>query len=209
MGPVIGPLVIAGISIEFLNSKCARCLSELGVRDSKELSPRSRAALAELMEGGLGDISYAEAWPRLIDEYVLGKGRTGGLNRLEAMLMAKVIGELGADLAYVDAPDADPRRFKGYLEEGLGGGIELVCEHHADRKYPVVSAASILAKVRRDEAIEELKREYGDFGSGYASDRRTVSFLESWLRAHGEVPPIARRSWRTVWRAGQRRLDEP
>jgi ribonuclease HII len=206
---VIGPLVIAGVGIEFLDSKCARCLMRLGVRDSKALSPRSRAALAELIERERGGIGYAEAWPELVDGYVLGKGETGGLNRLEALLMAKVIGELGADLAYVDASDINPDRFRGYLEEGLGGEVGLICEHHADRKYPIVSAASILAKVRRDEAIEGLKEEYGDFGSGYASDPKTISFLRSWLRAHGEAPPIARRSWRTVWKARQRRLDDP
>ncbi len=209
MGPVIGPLVIAGVGVEFAHSKCALCLAELGVRDSKALSPRSREALAKLMEGEEIRISYAEAWPELIDDYVLRRGKTGGLNRLEAILMAKVIEELEADLAYVDAPDTDPHRFKAYLEVGLGGGIDLICEHYADRKYPVVSAASILAKVRRDEWIGRLKEEYGDFGSGYASDPKTISFLRSWLRAHGEVPPIARRSWRTVWKAGQRRLNEP
>lgn len=205
---MIGPLVIAGVSVEFLHSKCALCLAKLGVKDSKALSPRSRAALAKLIEREGFGISYAEAWPELIDGYVLRKGETGGLNRLEAILMAKVIGDLGADLAYVDAPDVDPERFRGRLE-GLGCGIDLICEHHADRKYPLVSAASILAKVRRDEAIGVLKEEYGDFGSGYASDPKTISFLRDWLRAHGEVPPIARRSWRTVWKARQRRLDEP
>lgn len=209
MGPVIGPLVIAGVSVEFLHSKCALCLAKLGAKDSKALPPRSRAALAELMERERVGISYAEAWPELVDDYVLRKGETGGLNRLEASLMARVIEELGADLAYVDASDTDPYRFKAYLEEGLKGGIDLICEHHADRKYPVVSAASILAKVRRDEAIGRLRGEYGDFGSGYASDPKTISFLRSWLRAHGEVPPIARRSWRTVWKARQRRLDDP
>ncbi|MDK2465154.1 MAG: ribonuclease HII, partial [Candidatus Korarchaeota archaeon] len=69
-----------------------------------------------------------------------------------------------------------------------------------DVNYPVVSAASILAKVHRDRIIERLRDEYGDFGSGYAGDERTIRFLREWVRERGSLPPIARRSWLTASR---------
>ncbi len=68
----------------------------------------------------------------------------------------------------------------------------------ADKLIPIVSAASIIAKVIRDTIINELHREYGDFGSGYPSDPRTIRFLKNWVREHGDLPPIVRRSWSTV-----------
>jgi ribonuclease HII len=72
--------------------------------------------------------------------------------------------------------------------------------HQADAIYPVVSAASIIAKVRRDELIEELKKELGiDFGSGYPSDPKTKEFLIKWGKKHsGKFPEIVRQSWQTV-----------
>ncbi|MDZ7262738.1 MAG: ribonuclease HII, partial [candidate division KSB1 bacterium] len=45
--------------------------------------------------------------------------------------------------------------------------------------HPVVSAASIIAKVDRDRKIEELKKKFSyDFGVGYSHDKNTIAFLE-------------------------------
>ncbi|TET00778.1 MAG: ribonuclease HII, partial [Hadesarchaea archaeon] len=41
---------------------------------------------------------------------------------------------------------------------------------------------------------------YGDLGSGYTSDPRTIAFLERWVREHGELPEFARKSWETAQR---------
>ncbi|RLI17232.1 ribonuclease HII, partial [Candidatus Bathyarchaeota archaeon] len=55
--------------------------------------------------------------------------------------------------------------------------------------------------------IKELHRLYGDFGSGYPHDPRTVRFLEDWFRRNpGEVPPFIRGSWSTVKRIRRRLL---
>jgi ribonuclease HII len=75
-----------------------------------------------------------------------------------------------------------------------------VVENFADRNYIVVAAASIVAKVRRDQRIAELCQRHGDFGSGYSSDPRTIAFLERWVREHGKLPEFARRSWETAQR---------
>ena len=71
-------------------------------------------------------------------------------------------------------------------------------EHHADDKFPVVSAASIIAKVTRDRAITKLAKKYGDIGSGYPSDPATVHYLTAYIDKHSCPPVIARKSWKTV-----------
>lgn len=90
--------------------------------------------------------------------------------------------------------------------------IKLISEHHADRVYPVVSAASIIAKVTRDEAVAVLHQQYGDFGSGYITDPKTLDFLRQWRRTHESYPPIVRVSWKTIKEIereiGQSRLGE-
>ncbi len=75
---------------------------------------------------------------------------------------------------------------------------KVVSEHKADDTYPIVSAASILAKVERDAHIHELQQKFGDLGSGYSSDQKTVDFLRKWIKEHRSAPPFARTSWDTV-----------
>ena len=79
-------------------------------------------------------------------------------------------------------------------------------EHHADRNYPVVSAASIVAKVTRDAAIKRLHQKHGKFGSGYPSDSSTISYLKKSFESHKKFPNITRMSWLTVRR--MQGLDE-
>src|SRR6267378_1339367 len=45
---------------------------------------------------------------------------------------------------------------------------------------------------------EEIKKEYGDIGSGYATDPKTVRFLGEYYLANRDFPPIVRRSWKTL-----------
>ncbi|MBL7100902.1 MAG: ribonuclease HII [Nanoarchaeota archaeon] len=70
---------------------------------------------------------------------------------------------------------------------------ELILEHKADLNHPVVAAASILAKVTRDNEIEKIKQDIKiDFGSGYPSDPITKEFLE---KNHRKYSKIFRKSW--------------
>ena len=86
-------------------------------------------------------------------------------------------------------------------------GKDVIAMHKADEEHVVVAAASIVAKVERDTEIERLKQEYGDFGSGYAGDPKTIKFLKDWIR-RGKIPPIVRRRWKTVERLRQHTLTE-
>ncbi len=71
----------------------------------------------------------------------------------------------------------------------------------------VVAAASIIAKVERDRAVETLREEHGDFGSGYPSDRHTIDYLVEYLKSNGSRPPFARKSWKTWERLLMTTLD--
>ncbi len=195
-GCAIGPLVVAGVLVE---EKAVDELRRLGVRDSKRLSPRRREALAAEIEA-MADCAYFDIPPRAIDRVVERNRRLRKLNYLEAVAMAKVIRDLRPDRVYVDAADVLPERFSQQISRVLPGGPTVVCEHRADDRYAVVSAASIVAKVRRDRIAAELREVHGDFGSGYCSDRRTVAFLIDWFREADRCPPFIRGSWATVKR---------
>jgi len=192
-GSVIGPLVIAGV---LLDEKDLPKLIELGVKDSKLLSPRRREQLAEEVRRLALQHHIIALSPAEIDRVVESGRRLHKLNRLEAQTMAKVIEVLKPDVAYVDASDVLADRFKYHVAESLPFKVQIVSEHKADATYPIVSAASIIAKVERDKAISELKRKYGEMGSGYAADPKTLEFLESWIKRHGSYPEFVRKSWK-------------
>jgi ribonuclease HII len=197
-GPIIGPLVIAGV---LMDEERVRELVQMGVKDSKLLTPDSRSDLALKIAAVAWRVSYQEVSPAEIDEVVLKGRRLQKLNLLEARSMAKVIAELKPAAVWVDASDVKPERYARQILDELPSSLKrtvLISEHKADRKYPIVSAASIMAKVRRDAAISALWEEYGNFGSGYVTDPNTIWFLKEWRRTHNYYPPIVRKSWKTL-----------
>ena len=196
-GPAIGPLVVAAVSFQ---EAAADDLFSMGVRDSKALSPRRRESLeAEIKDISEGH-SYFELQPWVIDKVVNRGMKLRKLNYLEAMAMAKTIRDLHPDSVYVDTADVLPDRFGNDILRALDWKPHLVCEKKADVNYPVVSAASILAKVRRDLLVSNLREIHGDFGSGYPSDPKTVAFIKSWFQENVLPPPYMRGSWKTIKR---------
>jgi len=193
-GCVLGPLAVAGVSVDSWRLKE---LAELGVKDSKLLSPGQRDALYPEILRVCKGVEVSRIPPKMIDRYVSRGKKYRRLNYLETIHMAKVIDALGADEVFVDAPDVNPVRFKAELEELLSCRPRIVAEHKADVNYAVVSAASIVAKVERDRDIAELRALHGDFGSGCPSDPETIAFLESWMKSNSSQPDFARKSWKT------------
>ena len=196
-GPVIGPLVIAGVLFE---EQDLPKLKDLGVKDSKLLSPQKRETLATQIKA-LALIHHT-VWlsPAEIDRVVESKRKLHKLNRLEAQAMAKAITILKPDIAYVDASDILADRFAEHIAESLTFSLKIVSEHKADVKYPVVSAASIIAKVERDKEICRLQKKHGNIGCGYPSDPNTINFLENWIKKFGSYPDFVRKSWKTAKR---------
>ena len=201
-GSIIGPLVIAGVlhPEDRVNE-----LKELGVRDSKKLTPARRLKIAELVKANVSAYHIIEILPHQVDERVSCGVKFRKLNFLEAEAMAEIIAKLKPQVAYVDSCDVSAERFARQIASLLPFKVRIVSEHGADARYPIVAAASILAKVRRDQAIEELKRKFGDFGSGYPADPKTRRFLEEWVKTHGEYPDFVRKTWKTLKRIPNRR----
>lgn len=190
-GPVLGPLVVAGVAVE---SDVA--LRHLGVRDSKKMPAERRAILAP-------EIEKVAAYHVLVipAERIDAMRSEMSLNDFEAQLFANVIAKLHPKTAYVDAVDVDEIDFKRAVLRDVGYDVEIVSQHNADDLFPVVSAASILAKVRRDAEIKVIEKEIGQpIGSGYPSDPVTMAFLERWIRERGALPPHTRASWDTAKR---------
>jgi ribonuclease HII len=171
------------------------------VKDSKLLAAKKREVLAVEIARLAEKHMVVKLAPVEIDRAVESGRKLHKLNRLEAQTMARIIEALKPDVAYVDAADVLEERFKHHIQEGLSFKAKIVAEHKADRTYPVVSAASIIAKVERDREIAALTGEYGDFGSGYLADPRTMQFLKQWLQTHGEYPDCVRKSWKPARQA--------
>ena len=186
-GPVIGPLVVAAVLADEQEG-----LRRLGVADSKALSRERRSELAPKI-----------ARIAQVRTIVIPAGKLEeNLNDVELRVMAELVSEFAPELVYFDVP-THPRgveRFRRRLRELVGPGPKLIGENHAERRWPVVAAASIVAKVRRDEEVLKLRKRYGDFGWGYPSERKVREFLERWYREHGDLPPCVRRKWRTARR---------
>ena len=194
-GAVIGPLVVCGVLVDESGEDRLR---KLGVKDSKELSPKKREELAKEIEKIAQNIVILFVPASKIDA---NRRRGINLNQIEAIKMAEIINMLEPEKAIIDTPSYNSNKFKIYLTSKLKNkNIELICENFADKNYPVVSAASIIAKVERDKRIEKLKRKVGfDFGVGYSHDERTIEFLEKLAKeTKGKMPSYVRKTWETT-----------
>jgi ribonuclease HII len=193
-GPVIGSMFIAGLVIE---EEKLFDLAAFGVKDSKQLSPAKREILARKITQISTDIFILEVQPQIIDE--LRKVMT--MNDIMVRSFAQVVAKLCADRAILDAADVDAARFAERVRSTSKTTMNLIAEHKADERHHVVSAASILAKVRRDASMRELESILGcKIGSGYPHDQDTLTFLCNWVKEKKELPPCARHSWATAQR---------
>jgi ribonuclease HII len=201
-GSVLGPMVIAAVGISSED-----ILEGIRVRDSKLLCAKERERLYKIIKK-----KCQVATVRLDAQQIDIMRRDMTLNEAVARAHAQVIIKLSPDYAYLDACDVNTFRYAEMVKNHLVQPCEIISEHHADEKFPVVSAASIIAKVTRDRAIATLAKKYGTIGSGYPSDPVTIQFLNSYIDEHSVPPPIARKSWKTVSailsKKSQRRLND-
>ena len=186
-GPVIGPMIIAGVMIH--DGKEA----ELGaVKDSKLLTHKKRIELNHLIQSH-SEFKIIQIEPQEIDEALLSDSLN--LNWLEAHKQAEIINELNPDVAIIDCPSPNCKKYTEYLMDLLKNKeIKLIVEHKADVNYPVCSAASIIAKVRREEEMDKIKKKYGNTGPGYPANEITKKFVKENWEKH---PEIFRKTWST------------
>jgi len=207
-GALLGPLVVAGVVVDTEGEKKLR---KIGVKDSKKLTPKRREELAPKIEAIAKSVLVMRVQPCRID-----KMRSEGINldKIEAIKMAEIISMSDANTVYVDSLTHNPKKFMGVIMEHLNDkSPEMNVENYADETYPVVSAASIIAKVERDTAIQEIKEKVKvDFGVGYSHDERTIKFVEGLIRSRKPLPSFVRQSWMTTQllkeASWQRKLQE-
>lgn len=204
-GPVIGPMVLAGVLID---QKTSASFKKKGVKDSKQLTRARREFFEKMIKEKSKDFHSILIFPNEIDE----SNKHGlKLNELEAIAAAKIINKLnegkeakGAKIkVIVDCPSPSINKWQDFLKVHIQNlsNLEVSAEHKADRNHPSVSAASIIAKTLRDREVDKLKEEYGeDFGSGYSHDPRTRKFLEKNIKKH-DGKGLFRKTWKTWQKA--------
>lgn len=178
------------------------------VDDSKDLTAEHREELAAVIRDRAHAVAVTEIPVERIDD------PETDMNTLTVAAHAEALGPVARDglATYLDAGDTNAVRFERRVADRVGADLDLRAEHGADAAYPIVGAASIVAKVERDAHVATLASEYGDLGSGYPGDSTTREFLEDYIEAHGELPACARESWQTSRdvrnAAGQAALDD-
>ncbi len=207
-GPCFGPMTIT-IAIAEKESEIE--LKKLGVKDSKELLPNKRKALIEGIKNNILEEKTQIITPIEINDMMAQHS----LNEIEAIRIGQLLNEIKQipQIVYVDSPDAKAGSFEKRIRKYLSKErqkIKIVAENKADSNYVIVGAASIIAKVTRDEEIEQLTKKFGDFGSGYPSDPKTKKFLAEYVEKNKKLPPFARIFWSTCTTAldkiGQQKL---
>jgi len=195
-GPVLSSLIvaIAGISDEKEPE-----LSELGITDSKKLTREKREELfpqiQKLCKYQITEITAAELNKRMWRE---------SLNVIEAKAMGELAASFGGRV-YIDLPEKNAAKF---IQKAKLVGRDVVAEHKADFKYPIVGAASILAKVTRDRLVAELQEHVEEeIGSGYTSDERTINALKN-PKIRAKLKGEIRLRWSTMERILQPKLTD-
>jgi len=196
-GPVIGPLVVASFS---LSEDKINQIESLGVKDSKKLTAKRRTELFSEILGLSGKYYF-----NILSATFLNKEmKKYTLNEIELQAFKESIVGLKVPIkrALCDSCDVDANRFSQNLKESLGdefSSSEVIASHKAEDKYPLVAAASILAKVKRDEIIKKIEEDAGvSFGSGYPSDPKTIKFLEDYYKLNNSFPDFVRTEWKTL-----------
>lgn len=206
-GPVIGPMVVAGCLIDNATEKEFK---KIGIKDSKELTPKRREFLANIIREKAETFEIVIIQPKEIDDS-LNSGTN--LNHLESAKIAEIINKINKGYKkikiVIDCPSVGIAKWADELKmkiENLSN-LEITCEHKADKNHVAVSAASILAKSIREKEMDALREKYGsEIGSGYTSDPATIHFLE----LHADNPnnsSIFRKTWET-WKKASEKLTQ-
>jgi len=196
-GPVIGPMILAGCLVD---DKIEQEFKELGIKDSKKLTPKRREFLAEKIKKKAITFEITLTYP---DE-ITSQNKAGvNLNTVEAIKSAEIINRINKGkekiIVYIDCPSPNIPAWQRVVEKHVKNkeNLKIHCEHKADVNHISCSAASVIAKTTRDAEIEKIKKIVGvDFGSGYPSDPLTCKFLKDYAEKH-KKDGIFRKTWQT------------
>ena len=129
----------------------------------------------------LKEYNFVHIEPNELNELMTNKS----LNEIEAMKIGELITNFEKKLkdevvnVFVDSPDPNPSKFTDRISKYVTTDAVIESSNKAEDKWICVAAASIFAKQERDDEIEKIKDVVDeDFGAGYPSDPKTISFLK-------------------------------
>lgn len=204
-GSVLGNMIYGGAVVTLGDHDR---LVRTGAADSKALTAESREYIKDLL---LTKVPTFKAFVKDVTAETICEAMSGrkgrNLNTLSHETAIKIIqeavlyckGKLAA--VYVDTvgiPEAYERMLRGRFPHLL-----VTVTSKADAKFPIVSAASIMAKTRRDESVDPSVFPGGfDIGTGYPSDPKAVAFTRQHLHRFFGYPARytseVRHSWRPI-----------
>ncbi len=189
-GPSVGPMVLAAVAID---SKAAAALTRKGLRDSKaygagEDAHQLRTELAAEVRARAMFIATVEIEVTEIDQRVC----RGELNVLEREHACRLIDQAPS----CDKIIADGKRMFAAL--GLKY-TQFISMDGAEDAHASVAAASVVAKVIRDNRFNAIRARYEPelgpiTGGGYAN-AATRKWLRAYVERYGKLPEEARLSW--------------
>ncbi len=162
-GAVFGPVFSA---VVVLTEKNKFILKQLGVMDSKKLTPKKRKLLLSKILLLSSDYGIGQSSAREIDE--LGIRVATELSMIRAL---KKLKEKPSEIL-IDGPLL-LRPWDGFQKNIVSG----------DSKFTSISAASIVAKVSRDNLMERLEKKYAGYlifkNKGYGTREHLSSIKEN------------------------------
>ena len=201
-GPTLGPMVYACAYWSKNNDENIK--SYFGFDDSKKLSREKREKLYIQIEKYNNIIKYEKIIisAEEISSKML-KRRKISLNEISQEAAFKLIltsKRKGVNIKYIRVDTVGPaQKYENYLKKLINDeSINIKVESKADAKYPCVSAASIVAKVTRDNIVDNWEFDDKNTGSGYPSDPYTKAWLQRNFNNVFGYPNFIRFSWKTV-----------
>ncbi|KAL7292863.1 hypothetical protein TKK_0013537 [Trichogramma kaykai] len=202
-GPVLGPMVY-GIAYALLSQK--KLLVDLGCADSKSLTEEKRDIIFDKICENEDKMGWAvdSISPNYIANCMYRRSKTSlnevSMNSAIALIRKTLDAGVFVTEIYVDTV-GKPEKYQARLES-LFPGIKITVAKKADSTYPIVSAASICAKVSRDHALRawqfrEAENETA-YGSGYPNDPVTKTWLADNVDPIFGFPQLVRFSWSTA-----------
>ncbi|XP_046999958.1 ribonuclease H2 subunit A isoform X1 [Schistocerca americana] len=204
-GPVLGPMVYG---VSYCPKSKQDVLNDLGCADSKSLTEEKREDIFKKICSERDTIGWiVEAIsPKTICNNML-KRQKYSLNQIAQDSTVHLINSAcskGVRIAevYVDTVGM-PEKYQAKLS-AIFPELKITVAKKADATYPIVSAASICAKVSRDRALSVWKFTEGleltakEFGSGYPNDPVTKKFLVENIDPVFGFPQLVRFSWSTA-----------
>lgn len=193
-GPAIGPMVMAAVA---LDSKAAAALSRAGLTDSKSYGAGEDAhALrceldTQIRKRALFVVSI-EVEHTTIDQRVV----RGELNVLERELATRMIEQAHTELSCIDRIIADGKRMFAPLCQRFE---RFESHDNGESVHAAVAAASVIAKVIRDNRFAQIRARYeaelGPIAGGGYANAATRRWIRAYVERHGRLPDEARLSW--------------